>query len=345
MVVVSGGGTGNRLGFGARATAAFLGAAGAAATVARMVARARAGSRAWIQIALVAALGGPSAGLAGGCASRRAKQTASESAESPADKHYDVAVGSFHNGMFEDAKLQLRRALAADPNHADSYYLRGVLLLQEGKTILDAIETEQCLTDAAADQQRRRAEALHRQAAEAFAQAAEHYPEGAAGRGRALNSLAVVSLFFHEDADAVDEAQAALAEQFYTDRYSALANLGWAYYSRGDLVAATAELRQAVLINPDYCVGRYRLAQVYLDNGLVEQALEHAQTVVDDPKCPIQDAFRIAGVAKVRLGQEAEGAQTLQSCVALAPRSCLAEDCRRLLGPQAVDATTVADGS
>jgi tetratricopeptide (TPR) repeat protein len=265
--------------------------------------------------------------------------------ESPADKHYDVAVGSFHNGMFEDAKMQLQRALTVDPTHADSYYLRGVLLLNEGKSIVDAIESEQCLTDGASDRQRDRAEVLHREAAQAFARAVDNYAEDAAGRGRAFNSMAVVSLFFHEHEDAEKQARSALGEQFYSDRYSALANLGWAYYNRGDLISATAELRQAVLINPDYCVAHYRLAQVYLDSDRVEPALEHAEAVIDDPRCPIQDAYRIAGVARLRLGQAEEASQTLQQCIGVAPRSCLALDCQQLLGPGTPSGSEPAQGS
>lgn len=275
--------------------------------------------------------------MALGCAATR-KSTEGEDpgapTNSPADKHYDVAVGSFHNGMFEDARRQLDRALAVDPKHADSHYLQGVLMLNEGKTIVDALETDRCLEDASADLQRERADQLHRRAAQAFEAAVAHYPEGAAGRGRARNSLAVVDLFFHDDDAAIEHAESALSEQFYTDRYSALANLGWAYYHKGDLIRATTELRQAVLINGEYCVGRYRLAQVYLESGLPEQALEQAQQVVENQRCPIQDAHRIVGAAMLRLGQ-AEHAQTaFQTCVTLAPRSCLASDCARFIDPE-----------
>jgi tetratricopeptide (TPR) repeat protein len=250
---------------------------------------------------------------------------------SPADKHYDVAVGSFHNGMFEDARRQLDRALAVDPKHADSHYLQGVLMLNEGKTIVDAIETDRCLTDASADLQRERADQLHRQAASAFEHAVDNYPKGAAGRGRARNSLAVVDLFFQDAEHAIEHADEALEEQFYTDRYSALANLGWAYYHKGDLIRATTELRQAVLMNGEYCVARYRLAQVYLESGLPEQALEQAQSVADNPRCPIQDVHRIVGAASLRLGQVAEAQHAFETCVAMAPRSCLAQDCARFV--------------
>jgi type IV pilus assembly protein PilF len=295
----------------------------------------------WIHALAVASVGFAavaSAMGAGGCASRRAASEGTDPGApevSPADKHYDVAVGSFHNGMFEDAKFQLERALAADPKHADSYYLKGVLLLNEGRTIVDALEIDRCLTDASAGQQRERADALHREAAAAFTKAIEHYPEGAAGRGRARNSLAVVDLFFHDDGRAIQHAEAALREQFYTDRYSALANLGWAFYQQGDLVRATTELRQSVLINPDYCVGRYRLAQVYLDQGLPEQAIEQAQAVMEDARCPIQDAHRIYAVANMRLHQPDLAQGAFRSCVDLAPRSCLAEDCARFVDPDA----------
>ncbi|MBL4683140.1 MAG: tetratricopeptide repeat protein [Nannocystaceae bacterium] len=283
----------------------------------------------WLSLGLL------SANAALGCATRgpgEAKAPA-EGGVAAADKHYDVAVGSFHNSMFEDAKLQLSRALTSDPGHADSHYLLGVLLLNEGRTIVDAVEIDRCLVDEAAGHQRQRAEALHRKAREQFKTAAKHYESGAAGRGRSHNSMSVVDLFFGADGSAITEARAALAEQFYTHRYSALANLGWAYHSQGNLVEATTELRQSVMINPDYCVGRYRLAQVYLDSERPDLALEHASTVADDSRCPIQDAHRIVGVANLRLGRADEAHTAFEQCVALSPRSCLAVDCSRFLGP------------
>ncbi|MEM9462706.1 MAG: tetratricopeptide repeat protein [Myxococcota bacterium] len=294
--------------------------------------------------ALVWVVVGASVVSAPGCAARRQAPVEDPTTPetSPADRHFDVAVGSFHNGMFEDAKLQLERALRADPEHADSHYLRGVLLLNEGRTLVDAVETQQCLTDDAAQLQRDRASQLHIEAREAFSTAVSHYPEGAAGRGRAINSLSVVSLFFHEHEGAIEHSRAALEQHFYTDRYSALTNLGWAHYNLGDLVSATNELRQAVLLNPDFCVARYRLAQVYLDSGIPEQAAEQARQVVGDPRCPIQDAHRILGVARLRLGDEPAAHEAFGSCVTLAPRSCLALDCNRFLESSANDAIAVA---
>lgn len=290
-------------------------------------------------LGLGVALAAPSISCAG---RNRDGQSPSSDGTSAADKHYDVAVGSFHNGMFEDAKLQIEKALSVDPKHADSYYLRGVLLLNEGKSLVDAVESEQCLEDEAAEQQRVRAQELHRRAREAFTAAADNYDEGAAGRGRAFNSLSVIDLHFHAPERAIDHARKALGEKFYSDRYSALANLGWAYYGAGDLVSATSELRQAVLLNPDFCVGRYRLAQVYLDVGLPEQALEQAESVVSNERCPIQDAHRILGAARLRLGLQSEADTAFASCIEIAPRSCLARQCQRLMGTEPSKDETLA---
>ncbi|RMG99386.1 MAG: hypothetical protein D6705_03335 [Deltaproteobacteria bacterium] len=265
--------------------------------------------------------------MAVGCAganARRAERT------KVAQKHYEIAVGSFHAGMFEDAKAQLRRALAENPDHADSHYLMGVLLLQEGKSVLDALENERCLTDAAAALQRERAMDLHRRAEASFRKALEHYGPDDAGRGRALNSLAVVALHFDRYDEAIEYAAKALDVQHYNERFSALANLGWAYYGKQDLIRATTELRQAVLLNPDFCVGYYRLARVYMDSDMPDKALEAAETVLANDKCPIQDAHRLAGIARAALGQADQAGEAFASCVALAPRSCLAEDCRSL---------------
>lgn len=271
--------------------------------------------------------------LAIGCASQK-RPAASDQPDdvTAADKHYDVAVGSFHNGMFEDAKVQLNRALTADEQHAPSLYLKGIIALHEGKAMIDAIEIDRCLQDAAASQQRKRAEELHAQAAAAFEQATVRFEENAAGRGRAYNSLAVVDLYFHRYEDALRHARQALEVQFYTDRFSALSNLGWAHYHLGDLVSATADLRQALMVNPDYCVGRYRLAQVYLESDLAELALEQAQAVTQRRECPIQDAYRIEATSLRRLGREPEAADALQRCIELAPKSCLADECRALQG-------------
>jgi type IV pilus assembly protein PilF len=293
------------------------------------------GAAAAVGLAVALALGS-SLGCAG--SDKRSPADLRESA----DNHYEIALGSAQTGSMDDAKKQLELALATVPDHGNAHYLLGLIKLHEGRTIIEFIESEMCLLDEAADAQRMRADELHRQAHASFSLAAAAYGSNDPSLGRAFNSMAVVSLYFHDYERAQAELEQALAAQFYTEKYSALANLGWAYYERGDLVRATTELRQSVLMNPDYCVGRYRLAQVYLDYKLTEEALEQIERVIDDERCPIQDAHRVAGIARMRLGLGSGASEAFQSCLELAPRSCLANACRQFLTLSAADARSPA---
>lgn len=273
----------------------------------------------------------------GACAHAQDKRSP-EDLQASADNHYEIALGSAQTGSFDDAKKQLELALQTVPAHGNAHYLLGLIQLHEGRMIVEFIEGEMCLTDEAADAQRLRADELHRAAHISFGKAAAAFGENDPGIGRAFNSMAVISLYFHDNARAREELEQALAAQFYTEKYSALANLGWAFYEQGDLVQAMTELRQSVLMNPDYCVGRYRLAQVYLDYDMTEQALEEAERVIGDERCPIQDAYRVAGIARMRLGQQQDANEAFAGCSELAPRSCLANACRQFSQLSATDA-------
>ena len=70
----------------------------------------------------------------GGCASAGKDAQAAEERAS-ADKFYEVAVGSFQNGMYSDAERNLDRALSIDEAHANALYLRGLISLVEGKDV------------------------------------------------------------------------------------------------------------------------------------------------------------------------------------------------------------------
>ena len=95
----------------------------------------------------------------GGCASAGKDAQAAEERAS-ADKFYEVAVGSFQNGMYSDAERNLDRALSIDEAHANALYLRGLISLVEGKDVLTAVERSTCLRDEAAELQRERASAV-----------------------------------------------------------------------------------------------------------------------------------------------------------------------------------------
>jgi type IV pilus assembly protein PilF len=83
---------------------------------------------------------------------------------------------------------------------------------------------------------------------------------------------------------------------------------------------------------------------VYLDYDMTEQALEEAERVIADERCPIQDAYRVAGIARMRLGQQQDANEAFQGCFELAPRSCLASACRQFGQLAATDAKGPTSG-
>ena len=151
--------------------------------------------------------------------------------------------------------------------------------------------------------------------------------EDTSGRGRALNSMSVVSLYFGDYETAVREAEGALSEQFYASRFSALSNLGWAYFQQDKLVEAMAELREAVRMNPDHCVSRYRLAEVYFRYGMANESQALISGILEDADCPIQEAHALQGEILAVSGDISSSRVAYQACVEAAPRSCVARDC------------------
>ena len=106
--------------------------------------------------------------------------------------------------------------------------------------------------------------------------------------------------------------------------------MGWAYFHKKDLQSAWKELYEAVSRAPAFCVGRYRLAKVYLERGDLEQAIDTIDPVVADGKrCPIQEAFLLAGLLHERRKGLEKARELFRTCADMSPRSCVAEECKR----------------
>jgi type IV pilus assembly protein PilF len=116
-------------------------------------------------------------------------------------------------------------------------------------------------------------------------------------------------------------------------------NLGWAYYKDGDLSHATTELLQALQLEPNYCLARYRLAQVYFDRERFDEAAElltvyQAAEQGKPPLCarPVLEALYLGGQNSLRNHDIESAVQWFQQCIEAAPRSCVAHQCEKALG-------------
>jgi len=144
----------------------------------------------------------------------------------------------------------------------------------------------------------------------------------------ARNNLAVVMLHFGRYDEAVQLEEKALANIVYREPFAAQGNLGQAYLLKGDYVRAAKALRQALFEQPKFCVGRYRLAKVYYEQQDWDHAAEEIEQVTSDTACPIQEACQLEGLVALRRQQRDKASAMFTRCVDLAPRSCLASECK-----------------
>ncbi|HEY2902193.1 MAG TPA: tetratricopeptide repeat protein [Polyangia bacterium] len=239
--------------------------------------------------------------------------------------HYQLAADSFRNRRIEAAMDELQKALSMDPENADAMNLLGLINLQQGSEYVAQAETENCLRGADEETVRQQANAKFRQAEQELRKATTLRPKFS----EAWNNLAVAGLSLKDFDLAATAARNALKDVTYPEPEVARANLGWALFQAKDNEGAWRELHEAAARSPGFCVGRYRLAKLYVERSDYERASEELDAVTSSATCPIQEAFLLSGLVHERR-KDAAGARALFGrCAELAPRGCLAAQCKR----------------
>jgi Flp pilus assembly protein TadD len=225
------------------------------------------------------------------------------------------------------ALVEIQRALELDPENPEAHYLMGVVKMGQGLEHLEIANRATCMKEAQAEAERADAEVKMTEAKQSFERALTFR----AAYAEAYDGLAVLAINNQDFDAAVRFEQRAQESVVFAENRIARANLGWAYYRKKDLVRAEKELREAVAKEPRFCVGHYRLGQVLFDETELGQAIDEL-TMVASQKCPIQEAYRLLGLAKKRLHADAEAKQAFETCIQLAPHSCMAQECRQYAG-------------
>jgi type IV pilus assembly protein PilF len=257
---------------------------------------------------------------AAGCATRAERDPAQS------QMRYELALGNFRHQQVELAIEEVRKAIEADPQNPEAYNLLGLISLKQAYDYGAQAELHSCLKGEDAQLVRAEEHKSLKQAEAHFRKAVglrPNYPE-------AWNNISVVSLLLQAWDQAIEGAENALREATYDSPVLARANLGWAHFHKGDLQKAWKELHEAVTRAPGFCVGRYRLAKVYLERSDIEQAVETiAPLVADGKRCPIQEAFLLGGLLYQRSKNSEKARALFRVCAEMSPRSCAAEECRR----------------
>lgn len=239
-------------------------------------------------------------------------------------KEFLLGADYFNKGLVEPAVEELLKAVKLDPNNPDAHNLLGLVWLRKGAEAEELSTRNQCLKGESLALEKQEADTQFKKAEVELRKAIALKQDFSDAR----NNLAVVMLHFGRYDEAVQLEEKALANIVYREPFAAQGNLGQAYLEKGDYVRAAKALRQALFEQPKFCVGRYRLAKVYYEQQDWDHAAEEIEQVTSDKACPIQEAFQLAGLVALRRQQRDKAQAMFARCVDLAPRSCLASECK-----------------
>jgi Tfp pilus assembly protein PilF len=241
----------------------------------------------------------------------------------------DLASDLLARGQDAAAENEAKKSIGYDPRNEEAHNLLGLIALVRAERNVRLIEIDDCLEGALADQLRAEASDLMRSAGEHFTRATELAPN----YGEAWHNRAAVALYFEEWDRAIDLEQQALAQLVrLVSEPLARANLGWAFFHKGDHVRATSELLQATQRVANFCLGGYRLARVLFERNDFAEAIKRLEPLLANPEtCPVQEAQYLAGQSFLRLQDHEAAAAAFGTCVQIAPRSCQARTCTQAL--------------
>jgi Tfp pilus assembly protein PilF len=264
------------------------------------------------------------AGLVALCATSACGPAQTRVDPEASEKRYLLGADYFNKGLVEPALEELLKAVELNPNNPDAHNLLGLVFLRKGAEAEELSIRNQCLKGEDLRLEKQDMDAQFHKAEQQFVKAIELRPEFSEAR----NNLAVVMIHFGRYDEAVQLEEKALANIVYHEPFVAEGNLGLAYLEKHDHARASKALRQALFEQPKFCVGRYRLAKVYYEQRDWEQASTELEQVTGDRACPIQEAFHLAGMVALRRDDRDKARQMFTRCVELAPKSCLASECK-----------------
>ncbi len=240
-----------------------------------------------------------------------------------------IAEDYRQHGNFDAAEKEARRALELDPKNHLAHLFLGMLDFSRAAQLRVILEYDDCLTGVDA-------EGLGGRLDQHLLEARKHYEDSLTakpGYGEALFQRATVDLLLGENDESIAGFKSALENAGPGGLENvplARAGLAWAYFQAGDMASAAAELRLAIRFQPGMCLAHYRLGRVYFARGDWDKALNEFREVTSQA-CPIQEAhlYQMKSIIEGAQGEDLTG--PVAACVEMAPKSCVAAQCRALM--------------
>jgi tetratricopeptide (TPR) repeat protein/SAM-dependent methyltransferase len=204
----------------------------------------------------------------------------------PTSANFAVAAEYFRAGRLADAERHCREALSADPSHADSLHLLGMIAFQVGR----------------------------------HAVAIELLGKALASNGRSAECHFNLAQILRA-ADRLDEAAFHLTQATVLKRDDAAAyiGLGDVLMQQNKVDEAGARYQQALVLDPRAAGAHYGLANVLMQHGELDGAVKHYRRVLA-LKPDFAEACNNLGIALAAQGQWEEAAVHYQRALALKPQ-------------------------
>jgi tetratricopeptide (TPR) repeat protein len=240
-------------------------------------------------------------------------------------KRLDLAKDALVRGKLDEAESEANKTIACNPRDEEAHNLVGLVHVIRASLSERSLVVDDCMTGVDAEALRSDQDEEYAAADKAFTKATKLAPDyGEAWSNRGGTSMAV------EDYDAAAKyyEEALLHPERLENPSGTRASLGWAQFYRGDMVAAAKELLLSLQFQPGNCFATYRLGRVYFAREEWEKAAEQFQGVTDDPSCGLQEGGLYLMKSRIEQGLIADAASARDACLTMAPKSCVAAQCR-----------------
>ena len=226
-------------------------------------------------------------------------------------REFQLADALRNEGNTPASIEHLRKSLELDPENARAQLLMGFIFMERG----DLITAEEHLRNGIRILQERSA-----------------HSGGVLAEARNVLGLALIHQKRYDEAIEVLERSA--KDALNRAPHLAWGNLGLAHYEKKEYDAALRALRQAVRMQPRFCVGFFLMGQIHFDREDFEQAEKTLTKAIEaDPKCKdtYQEAWKLRGEARARLGHRHDAIADFERCVEINPEAAAGKACQRLL--------------
>jgi len=239
----------------------------------------------------------------------------------------ELAQTRLVSGELDAAESEASQAIRYDGTNSDAYMVRGLTYFHRAQQATNLFEVQSCMRGEAASALRDEEESHLGRAEKDFAKAVELDPKNA----EAWSSRGVVANLLSDPETAKTYLVEALRNPSrLISPALTRAHLGWSYFLMKDYPLAKKELLQAVQQIPNMCVANFRLGRVHFEESEFAEANERFIAITETKECAkLHETYLYLMRSQRQQGLIADAAITRDACTAMAPKSCIALQCKQ----------------